>query len=362
MIRTRWGARAAALLALGLPGRDAAAQIARAAPAPFVGAPAPAPVPARLSPSLSAPFSFTALAAPAPALAPASAAPALAAPARAAAAFEPAPPPDPARAPAAAGAPDVRLIRDFASAALDNRRTVAVYLPPGYDASRERYPVLYMQDGQNLFDPAAAFDGVAWGVGRAAQELILSGQARPFIVVAPYNTSARTAEYTPVPDPEDGGGKGELYARFLIDELKPYVDAAYRTRPGPEDTAVAGSSLGGLIALHLALTRPDVFSRVAALSPSLWWSDRELTRRVAASGPLPRPKMWVDMGTREGANPAKFRTYVKDLRRFAALLVRRGWRRGETFAARIVKDGEHDERSWAARVSDVLRFLFPPET
>ena len=252
---------------------------------------------------------------------------------------------------------DIRFIRNFHSDALGNSRNIAVYLPPGYESSNERYPVLYMQDGQNLFDAATAYGGNEWGIDEICERMMRSGELPPFIVVAVYNTDARISEYTPVPDPGYGGGRGDLYEKFLIKELKPFIDANLRTLPDAEHTGLMGSSLGALISLHVGLGRPDVFSRIGALSPSLWWADGELTKRLAASAPpQSRARVWLDMGTREGDNPAQ---RVAETREMGQVLEVRGWREGDDLAVRVVEGAGHNELAWRDRVAEVLKFLFP---
>ena len=254
---------------------------------------------------------------------------------------------------------DVRFKRDFRSAALGNSRTIAVYLPPGYDSSNERYPVLYMQDGQNLFDAATAFGGNEWGIDETCEKLMRSGELPPFIVVAVYNTGDRISEYSPAPDAEYGGGRGDLYGEFLINELKPYVDANLRTLPDAEHTGLMGSSLGGLISLHLGLGHPDVFSRIAALSTPLWWADGELARRLASSPSAEiRPRVWLDAGTREKNASDR----IAEMRGLGEALKARGWREGDDLAVRVIDGAGHNERSWGERGADVLKFLFPVRT
>ena len=254
---------------------------------------------------------------------------------------------------------DIRYIRDFHSEALDNSRTVAVFLPPGYESSNERYPVLYMQDGQNLFDASTAYNGNSWDINETCQRLMLSGELPPFIVVAVDNAGkARTNEYSPVPDETYGGGGGDLYGKFLIGELKPFIDSNLRTLPDAGNTGIMGSSLGGLISLHLGLSRPDVFSRIGGPSSSLWWANRELARRLAAShlpgGVLPR--VWIDMGTREGDHPD---ARVEEVLALGEVLKSRGWREGDDLAVRLIDGGSHDERWWRERAPEILKFLFP---
>ena len=146
-----------------------------------------------------------------------------------------------------------------------------VYLPPGYVEDTGRtYPVLYMHDGQNLFDPATAFGGNEWRLDDTAEELIERGAIEPLIIVGIYNTGEqRIHEYTPTTDPKLGGGKADLYGKMLVEEVKPFIEKTYRTLPGPENTGMGGSSLGGLVTLHLGIQYPQVFGKLAVLSPSV---------------------------------------------------------------------------------------------
>ncbi len=169
-------------------------------------------------------------------------------------------------------------LRAFPSAVFGNERDLTIYLPPGYGEHEDvRYPVLYMQDGQNLFEPERAFiPGQHWRLAEAADEAIAARTAQPMIIVGVDHAGpARADEYTPSYDAKKKvGGRADDYARFLLDEVKPAIDSRFRT--DARDTAIGGSSLGGLIALHLGLTNPDVFRAIAALSPSVWWDNRQI--------------------------------------------------------------------------------------
>src|SRR5215213_8100519 len=156
---------------------------------------------------------------------------------------------------------DFRFHRQFASRRLGNKRTLCVYLPPGYFLRpQQRYPVLYLHDGQNIFDASTAAFGVEWGAADTADRLIGEGRITPLIIVGIYNTPERMDEYTPHRDPQRRvGGRGLHYARFVADEVKPFIDHQYRTLAGREYTAVAGSSLGGLISLAIAWQHRDRF-------------------------------------------------------------------------------------------------------
>jgi predicted alpha/beta superfamily hydrolase len=246
---------------------------------------------------------------------------------------------------------------DFPSRFLGNCRRLTVYLPPGYAAdSDRRYPVLYLHDGQNLFDPAAAAFGVAWDAHHTADRLIRAGHLPPLLMVGIDNTPPRLDEYTVHRDPgEKAGGRGLLYARFVAEEVKPFIDDRYRTLSGRETTGVAGSSLGGLISLAIVREHADRFGLCAALSPSLWWAGGRLLREVATdSAWLRGVRLWIDMGTREGG-VRRTRTLVRHLE--AA-----GLRAGEHFRYEEVQDGEHNESAWAARFDRVLLFLFGATT
>jgi predicted alpha/beta superfamily hydrolase len=199
---------------------------------------------------------------------------------------------------------NIRVHEDFYSEILDNHRRILVYLPPGYKPrGKKRYPVLYVNDGQNVFDAETAFNGIDWGIDETLEYLIYEGEIREIIVVAVYNTPDRTEEYTYIPDDEEeegGGGNADAYAAFLINELKPFIDSHYKTLSDAENTGIMGSSYGGLCALYLGWTYPEVFSIVAAISPSLWWANRDLISRIANDDkPFGPSKIWLDMGTME---------------------------------------------------------------
>ncbi len=251
---------------------------------------------------------------------------------------------------------DIRTHEHFRSRHVDHERTLIVYLPPGYDQrDGRRYPVLYLHDGQNVFDQATSFAD-EWRVDETAQQLILAGRIEPIIVVGVYNTGAhRIDEYTPTPRADIGaGGHADEYGRMMIDEIKPFIDATYDTRPGVEDTAMGGSSLGGLLTLHVGLRHPGTFGKLAVLSPSVWWDDRVILREVEALTQKPEQRIWLDAGTREGVE------VIPDARRLRAALVDKGWAIGQDLMYVEARGGEHNERSWAKRVGPVLRYLFPP--
>jgi predicted alpha/beta superfamily hydrolase len=245
----------------------------------------------------------------------------------------------------------------FVSRLVKENHDLIVYVPPGYEALGERrFPVLYMQDGQNLFDPETSFiKGNYWRMGETADALIEAGAIDPLIIVGIYNTGdKRIDEYTPVEDKRLGGGHADSYGRMLVEELKPFIDAQYRTLPGPENCGMGGSSLGGLVTLYLGLRYPAVFSRLAVVSPSVWWRNREILKTVAALPQRPELRIWLDIGTRESTRA------VPEARALRDSLIRKGWQLGENLAYYEAENAEHSESSWAERVDPMLKFLFPP--
>ena len=246
----------------------------------------------------------------------------------------------------------------FRSRFLRNQRDLIVYVPPGYDEQpQRRFPVLYLHDGQNLFDRATAFGGQDWNVHGAADYLIQSGAIEPLIIVGIYNTGkSRIYEYTPTKVPKLGGGRADRYVKFLIQEVMPFVNQQYRALPEPSQIGIGGSSLGGLVSLYIGLKYPQTFGKIAALSPSVWWNQRVILRLAAASDPHPRPRIWLDIGTREGPK------IVPDVEQFRDLLLKKGWREGQDLHYERVEGAEHNEAAWSQRVGPFLQFLYPAIT
>ena len=252
----------------------------------------------------------------------------------------------------------------FESKILRNRRDVLVYLPRGYRRrTRERYPVLYLQDGQNIFDAATAFGGVEWCVDETAQALVRKKLIEPVIIVAVANAGEeRIHEYAPTRGVIDESAKrkrrskglAKKYGRFLVEELKPFIDKLYRTRPEAEFTGLGGSSLGGLATLVVGLWFPEVFTRLAVMSPSIWWDDCVVYQMVDAiqDGAKPALKIWLDTGTHE---PGWERAAV-----LRDKLIEGGWRLHDDLHYVEAEGADHSEGAWSARFDGVLRFLFPP--
>jgi predicted alpha/beta superfamily hydrolase len=253
----------------------------------------------------------------------------------------------------------IRLHQRFPSRYLSTPRDIVVYLPPGYDGVTP-CSVLYMQDGQNLFDPATAFAGQDWGADLTADYLIRGGAIVPLIIVGIYNTGVRRiSEYTPTKDiRRHKGGKGDRYAKMMACELKPFIDQEYSTRRGRGFHGVGGSSLGGLVSLETGLLYPAIFGRLAILSPSVWWDNRSILDMVRACKDASRARIWLDSGTEEGDSPQQA---IGDLRLLRDVLVEKGWREGLDLRVCEVAGAGHNEAAWGARFGDVLRYLFSRE-
>jgi predicted alpha/beta superfamily hydrolase len=253
----------------------------------------------------------------------------------------------------------LRLHKGFASQYLPDERDLIVYLPPGYEDEPQRaYPVLYLHDGQNLFDGRTSFvRGRTWHVREHADGAIEAGEVEPLVIVGIYNTGdRRMAEYTHEYNKQMGaGGEAEAYGNLVTRELMPWIASQYRVRQDRDSTGMGGSSLGALVTLYLAFRHAQVFGQLALLSPSVWWNRKSILGYLNEHAPQiwERPRVWLDVGDREGQRT------VRDVEHLARRMKANGWRPGETLHFEKVHGGTHDEASWAQRVRPMLRFLFP---
>ena len=248
--------------------------------------------------------------------------------------------------------------QDVASRHLSQKRHVEVWLPPGYEASgTRRYPVLFMHDGQNLFDPRMAAGGIDWGVDKAVVRSVQAGGMQPVIVVGVWNTSRRLQEYSP-------WDEGPAYARFLIEELMPRVNGQWRTASGPANTGTIGSSMGGLISFYLAWKHGDVFGRAGCMSthfpfpayvPGPGAATPKIEEEIASGATFPPgPRLYFDHGT-VGLDAA----YGPVQAKVSAWLKAQGHLEGRDFIVRAFEGADHNEAAWRARMDAPLRFLFP---
>jgi predicted alpha/beta superfamily hydrolase len=252
-------------------------------------------------------------------------------------------------------------------------RPVDIWLPPGYAFNTEqRWPVVYMHDGQNLFDATVAFTGVDWGVDEAIASLMQAGKIQGAIVVGVWNTEYRYQEYAPQgpfeaalsgPDAakflayaeeKKGAPFSDNYLRFLVSELKPFIDATFRTQPDPAHTVVMGSSMGGLISLYALEQYPHVFGRAGCLSTHWPAAQGAFLEPLAEALPAPLVgrRLYFDFGTR-----TLDATYEPYQRSFDEVLRKKGYRAGVDWVTRKFSGAMHDEAAWRARVKIPLEFL-----
>jgi enterochelin esterase-like enzyme len=268
----------------------------------------------------------------------------------------------------------IERLEHFASRHVDARH-VEVWLPPGFDPAK-RYAVLYMHDGQMLFDASTTWNKLAWNVDAVAARLMAQGQVQDFIVVGPWNNGRhRRAEYFPakflphLPEPLrrafvaqglQGPARSDAYLRFLVEELKPAIDARYPTRPEREATYLMGSSMGGLISVYALAEYPHVFGGAACLSTH-WIGGAERNDDVpsaaiaylrAALPPAATVKLWMDRGTTE-----LDALYGQAQTRIDALMADKGFVPGPRFQTRVYEGAGHNEVAWSARLHEPLTFL-----
>ena len=245
---------------------------------------------------------------------------------------------------------------------LGNARTLVVFLPPDYENNKQqRYPVLYFQDGQNLFDQATSYQGIEWQLDEAAQRLMTEGKIKPAIIVGVFNSEQRTPEFTP---PFAAGSvkeqpKGDAYARMIVEEAKPFIDKAYRTSPDRANTMIGGGSMGALISIYTAKQHNDAFGQAIALSPWLRVGpkgEKVVINDIVGDGAwLKDTKLFVDMGTSPGQNyPGGAEHAIPDAQQFVAAIEKVGVPQGEQLTYREIEGGTHNEAAWQATAEQVL--------
>jgi hypothetical protein len=251
---------------------------------------------------------------------------------------------------------DLRCWRGVPLPGLDRRSDIYVWLPPRYRRDRRsRYPVVYLQDGANLFDSRVSFSGVTWSADHAL--LALHEQGLDVIAVGvPCSPDRRIEEYSPYHRPGVGGGHADAYVRFLTDHLKPRVDAELRTLPDREHTMIAGSSMGGVVSMHAWVRRPDVFGGVGAFSTAFWVPGERHLRDIEAAVTAPHPptRFYLDVGGREEPDTPELQSaYLQDAERILAAL------RASGTPVRYVYDSAayHSESAWAERLPSALAWL-----
>lgn len=244
-----------------------------------------------------------------------------------------------------------RVLSNVWSPQRDTHRDIDIFLPPSYRSSRRRYPVVYMQDGQNLADPHRAFGGQTWGLEAAISALASRG-IEAIVAAVPNMGEERLREYSPFFDAKHGGGDGDAYLAYLERTVKPLVDRRFRTRPEREATGIFGSSMGALLSLYAFFRAPDTFGFTGAMSPSIWFANRAIVTYIEHDG-VPTGRIYLDCGTEEGAGT------VRDARQLARVLERKGYR-DDSLRFIEAQGGQHKEPHWGARLVPALEFLLRP--
>lgn len=270
-----------------------------------------------------------------------------------------------------------RFVRhEIASKNLGASRGLTVRLPDNYDPEQKSYPVVYMHDGQNMFDSRTGFAGQEWHVDETVASLNRQGRMSDAILVAVDNAPSRLDDYSHVADPQYGGGKGQIYEKFLMQEVLPAVESTYSV--DPKQRVLMGSSMGGLVSLATGIANPGAFAAIGALSPSVWWANGQMAEQILQTpqGDGAKPRVWLDMGTEEGGSdnfgqrPLKNGELgtrpeggngvqdVRDRTREAGeALLSQGWELDNTLRYHEPLGARHDEHSWSQRMGDVLSWL-----
>lgn len=235
---------------------------------------------------------------------------------------------------------DVHYHREFLSQTLHNKRDILVWLPNSYKTSKKKYPVLYMHDGQNIMDPKTAFAGVDWRIDETASKLIRQNKIKEVIIVGINNTPDRLEEYS-------GSAKGQSYIKFLLEELKPFIDRKYRTLSGAENTSVMGSSMGGLISFFIVWNHPDKIKNAACLSSSFYYDKDKAIKMVKDSEGKKDIKVYIDHGE-DG---------LREGQKIFSALTEKDYLIGKDIDYFYAPGAEHNEAEWAKRLERPLKFL-----
>lgn len=244
---------------------------------------------------------------------------------------------------------NVQMLDEFVIPQLNTSRSIWIYLPPDYATSDKKYPVIYMQDGQHLFDAFYSPTG-EWKIDESMDNMFIQGDFGAIVVGVTNGGPDRTKEYTPWSNPTNGGGNGEAYADFLAHTLKPFIDKSYRTMPEREYTAIAGSTLGANIALYTAIEYQDVFGKVGLFSPALWYSD-SCYIHLLEKGIHQNLKVYFVAGQQESDSN------IAEMRRMYDALAREGQDENEMHFV-SEPDGAHSEWFWEREFPDAYKWLF----
>ena len=252
------------------------------------------------------------------------------------------------------------ISENFEIPQLNRKRSVRLYLPPGYKKNKESYPVVYMHDAQNLFDSKISYSG-EWGVDETLNKLFFEKNLKVIVVGIDNGKSKRLDEYSPWINKKYGGGEGDEYLEFIVNTLKPYIDSNYRTLKSKSNTAIIGSSMGGLISHYAALKYPTVFGKIGVYSPAFWFAPKikEFSEKF---GNLKDTKMYFLAGGKEGSNAGynEINETVKGMNNMIAILKSQGFP-AKNIQSKVVPDGKHNEKLWRTNFEETMLWLFQNE-
>lgn len=243
------------------------------------------------------------------------------------------------------------LSENFSIPQLNTTRRIWIFLPPNYATSTKKYPVIYMQDAQNLFNDATSFSG-EWKIDETLNQLFAEGNPDAIVVGIENGGAERLNEYSPWKNDKYGGGKGDAYTEFLVKTLKPFIDKSYRTLPQAKNTALIGSSMGGLISFYAGLKYPEKFGKLGIFSPSFWFDFKDLNFFVNKnSKKLKHTKFYFLAGKKESEN------MVSDIEKVIPVLIKKGVPE-ENIKTKFDEDGTHSESYWSREFGAAYLWLF----
>lgn len=255
---------------------------------------------------------------------------------------------------------NIETLSQIESKLLGNQRSLKVYLPPQYSTEKDRkFPVLYVHDGQNVFDGMTSFiPNQEWRADEAAEMLIKAKIIEPIIIVAIDNgAGARNEEFLHAKikiGQQEVGGKADLYSQFVVEQVMPIINAKYRTKTDAANTALCGSSLGGNITTLMGANYPKVFGKLAICSPAVWVDNESLLDWLKPRlKSTPKQKIWIDCGTQESDSMVAGATRLFEAYKAG------GWKEGSNLRLVIEPNADHSERAWARRMPSILTYLFP---
>ena len=248
------------------------------------------------------------------------------------------------------------LSEDFKIPQLDRKRRVWIYLPSDYETSNESYPVVYMHDGQNIFDNNTSNYG-EWNVDETLDKLYNEKNLKLIVVGIDNGGSKRLDEYSPWKNEKYGGGEGEAYMEFIVKTLKPFIDSNYKTLKNKRNTAIIGSSMGGLISHYAGLKYPSIFGKIGVFSPAFWFAP-EVNEFTKKYGNLKDTKMYFLAGGKKGENAAlsEINQTVKDMNSMVTVLKNQGFT-AENIKSKVVPEGKHNEELWRTNFEETILWL-----